>query len=335
MKRTGTIIIISLILACGFLAGTSLAGEKVYRLRLQSYYPPPTIHGDKNFAKNVEEMSNGRIKISVFAGGELVPTPDILKAVKSGTVDMAHAVSVFFSEYELAGIDAGLPLAWNNAHEAEILYNMGMRELVTAEYAKHGVHFLSEYWAAPFHIISTTPVSSIADLKKIKVTTAGEAAMMMMNLGVGVVDMPPEDIYLGLTTGVVDGVIYGGALEYQLMKLHEAAKYYNTTPIFDPATDALLINPKKWESLPKDLQAILLSAARQARWDYYNWVLSKEYELRETIFKGHLTSFSDADMAVLNEAAQKVWDKSAERGPAAAKGIEMVKKFNRWMGRLE
>ena len=105
-----------ILLVIRFIAGPSFAGEKVYRSRLQSYHPPPTIHGDKNFAKNVEEMSNGRIKIMVFAGGELVPTPDILKSVKSGTVDMAHATTVFFSDYELPGIDAGLPRAWNSAY---------------------------------------------------------------------------------------------------------------------------------------------------------------------------------------------------------------------------
>jgi TRAP-type C4-dicarboxylate transport system substrate-binding protein len=335
MKSKSIVFFLSVLLVFGFFAGTTFAADKVYKLRFQSYYPPPTIHGAKNFAKNVEEMSNGRIKITVFAGAELVPTPDILKAVKAGTVDMGQCAAVFFSEYGLADVGTGLPMAWKNAQEAEILYNMGLREIVAAEYERNGAYFLSEVWAAPFHMITKKPVNSIEDLKKIKVTTAGGVAMMLMNLGVGVVDMPPEDIYLGLTTGVVDGVVYGGALEYELMKLHETAKYYNITPIFDPAIDAIIINPKKWQSLPPDLQAILKGAARQARWDYYNWVLSKEYELRETIFKGNLTHFSQEDLDTFMQASIKVWDEIGKFTPEAAKGVEIVKKLNRWMGRMD
>ena len=335
MKSKNFVSLLSIILVFGFFAGSTFAADKVYKFRLQSYYPPPTIHGTKNFAKNVEEMSNGRIKITVFAGGELVPSPDILKAVKTGTVDMALCLAVLFSEYGLADVGTGLPMAWENAQEAEVLYNMGLREIVAAEYEKNGTYFLSEAWAAPAHLISKKPVNSIEDLKKIKVTTFGTLARMLMDMGVGVVDMPPEDIYLGLTTGVVDGVIFGGASEYELMKLYEAAEYYNISPIFSPAIDAIIINPKKWQSLPKDLQAILKGAARQARWDYYNWVLSKEYELRETIFKGKLTQFSQDDMNTFMQAAVKAWDGVGQVSPEAAKGVEIVKKLNRWMGRLD
>ena len=96
MRRKSIVVVLSIIFLFGSFVGSTSAADKVYRLRLQSYYPPPTIHGSKNFAKNVEEMSNGRIKISVFAGGELIPSPYILKAVKSGAVDMGHCVAVFF-----------------------------------------------------------------------------------------------------------------------------------------------------------------------------------------------------------------------------------------------
>jgi len=119
------------------------------------------------------------------------------------------------------------------------------------------------------------------------------------------------------------------------MKLHETAKYYNISPIFDSAIDAIIINPKKWKSLPKDLQAIIKSAARQARWDYYNWVLSKEYEMRETIFKGNLTQFSQEDMNTFMQSAVRAWDEIGKFTPEAAKGVELIKKFNRQMGRLD
>lgn len=335
MGRKCTVFFLSIMLILGFLIGHAAAGEEKFKLRMQSYFPPTTIQGDKQFARNVEKMSNGRIKITVFAGGELVPTPDILKAVKTGTIDIGHGIDVFFSEFGLAGVGAAFPMSWLNAQEAEIIFAMGLSDLLAAEYEKSGVKFLSQGWGAPIYLISNVPVSSTDDLKKIKINAYGETAMMLQKLGVGVVDMPPEDLYLGLTTGVVDGVIYGCGFEYYLMKLHEAAGYLNITPFFDPATDVFIVNKKLWNKLPEDLQAILNSAVQQARWDYYKWVLSEEYKTREKYFKGKLTSFSSEDLKKITRASVEVWDEMAARSPEVKKAIDIVKKFARWQGRIE
>jgi hypothetical protein len=57
--------------------------------------------------------------------------------------------------------------------------------------------------------------------------------------------------------------------------------------------------------------------------------------MRETIFKGNLTQFSQDDMNTFMQAAVKAWDGVGQVSPEAAKGVEIVKKLNRWMGRLD
>ncbi len=332
MKKLSIILIALLVTIC---LNTGFAGAAEYNLKLQTYYPPTMLSGVKGLAENIETMSNGRIKITVFSGGELVSSPNMLKGVKGGMIDMAVGVGFYFSEIKLGDIESGLPMAWQNGAEAEIIFDkLGLREIIAAEYKKAGVHYVSELYAAPYNITTKKPAASIADLTKMKLRSGGGSAKMFNSLGIATVSMPPEDIYLALSTGQIDGVLYGGAFEYKTMKFIEVAKYYNTTPIVNPLVDNFMINQKLWGNLPADLKAIINTAARQARWDYYNGVMGSEYEIRDTDYAGKLTSFSDDDVAKMTQAAVAVWDKEAKRSPEAAKAIELIKKLNRMMGRL-
>ena len=328
------IILLSLLVVIGLGAGLTNAAE--YNLKLQTYYPPTMISGVQNLATNIETMSNGRIKITVFSGGELVASPNMLKAVQGGMVDMVVGVGFYFSEIKLGNIEAGLPMAWQNGAEAEIIFDqLGLREILASEYEKAGVHYVSELYAAPYNITTKQPAASIDDLSKMKLRSSGGAAKMFNKLGIATVSMPPEDIYLGLSTGVVDGALYGGAFEYKTMKFTEVAKYYNTTSIVNPLVDNFIINQKLWKKLPADLKAIINSAARQARWDYYNGVMGAEYEIRATDYAGKLTSFSAEDVTKLTSAATTVWDEEAKKSPEAAEAVELIKKLNKMMGRLK
>lgn len=319
-----------------FSGGAGIAGASEFNLKLQTYYPPTMISGVENMAKNIEIMSNGRIKITVFSGGELVASPNMLKAVKSGMVDMAVGTGFYFSELKLGDIESGLPMAWQNGAEAEIIFDkLGLREILADEYEKAGVHYVSELWAAPYNITTKKPAASIEELRKMKIRSGGGAAKMLNKLGIATVNMPPEDIYLALSTGQIDGVLYGGAFEYKTMKFTEVARYYNTTPVVNPLVDCFMINPKLWKKFPGDLKTIIQSAARQARWDYYNGIMGAEYAIRASDYAGNLTRFSSDDVTKMTEAAVTVWDKEAEKSAEAAEAVELIKKLNRMMGRLK
>ncbi len=333
MKRSSFflfVVIIAIYLATG------IATAADYNLKLQTYYPPTMLSGVKNMAKNIQTMSNDRIKITVFSGGELVSSPDMLKAVKSGMVDMAVGVGFYFSEIKLGDIESGMPMSWLNGAEAEIIFDkLGLRDIIANEYEKAGVHYVSELYAAPYHITTKNSASSIDDLSKMKIRSGGGAAKMLNKLGIATVSMPPEDMYLALSTGQIDGVLYGGAFEYKTMKFIEVAKYYNTTPVVNPLVDNFIINQKTWEKLPADLKAIITSAARQARWDYYNGIMGAEYEIRASDYAGKLNSFSADDVAKMTQAAEGVWDEEGKKSPEAAKAVELIKKLNTMMGRLK
>ncbi|MBS3919553.1 MAG: TRAP transporter substrate-binding protein DctP [Deltaproteobacteria bacterium] len=322
----------------GLLSGPNKASaqKKVYNLKLQSYYSPAMISGDKKFAETIEKMSNGRIKVTVFSGGELVASDQILHAVKAGTVDIGHGYGAYYPDVAIGIIESGLPMAWNSAVEAELLYEQyGLLPLVSESYKKAGVHYLGPTWAAPYAILTKKPIANLDDLRKLKIRTTAGAAKMFNKVGVSTVYLPPEEVYLALSTGQIDGVLYGCAEEYKINKFYEVAPYYCTSFILNPIVDCMVINEKVWSQLPDDLKSILTTATYRARWHYYMSVFAKEYSVREEIFKGKLTSLPPEDIEKLTNAAFSVWEEEAKKSPSNARAVNLLKDLNKKLGRLK
>ena len=219
--------------------------------------------GAKYFAEQVNKLTGGRVEIQVFTGGELVGSANILKAVRNGMIDIGHGMGHHFTERKTGLLESGLPMSWMSAVEADVLYERrGLKKLFGDDYAKLGVVYLGPTWAAPYHTLSKRPIRSLDEMRKMKIRAVGATAKMLSAVGVNVVNLPPEDIYMALTTGQIDGVVYGSAAEYKETKFYEVAGWLNVTPLIDPITDTLIINKKLWESLPEDIRGHLSGPRR-------------------------------------------------------------------------
>ena len=325
MKRKILALMLTLIV---FSYVNAFAEENVYSLRLQSYYPQSMISGAENFSQLAKTMSNGRLDITVFPDGTLTSPDNILKAVKAGMIDIGQGSGSYYSELTIGNTEIGLPMAWKNESEARLLFKgLGFEKIVAQEYEKQGVHYLGSAPVATYHILTKEPVNSLDDLRKMKIRAIGGAAKMLNKVGVATVNIKSSEMYLALTTGQIDGILFGGALDYQAMKLNEVAGYYNTTPIVDPIIDSFIINQKVWDKLPADLKEILECAALRAGLEYYDGIMKAEYLLRDKAFKG-TTSFSKEDISELKKAALDVWDEEAKRSPEVAEGIKLIKQLN-------
>ncbi len=319
---------------CLLPGGFALAEEQTYNLKLQTYHPPSLLGSLKTFAKDVETASKGRVKVQIFAGGELVDGPNILKAVGTGTVDLANGVGGYYSELTIGNIETGLPQAWASPQEAQMIFdNFGLQEIIEKEYSKHGVKYLTSMWAIPHQILTKEPVNSLDDLRKMKIRAYGGSAKLLRSLGVNTVNMAPEDLYLGMSTGQIDGVLYGAAYEYKLNKYYEVAPYLLETPITDPAVDHMTMNLKLWESMPADLQQIIKMATDKMRWFHYLMVVSNYAKIKDETFKG-VTVLPAEDQKMLVDAAKAVWDEEAARSPENAAAIKIIEDVAKMGGRL-
>lgn len=319
-----------------FLLCFSPAFATEYRLRLQTYYSPSTAAGAKYFAEQVKKNTGGKVEVQVFTGGELIASANILKSVRNGMIEMGQGMGHHFSELKTGTIESGLPMSWMSATEATLLYDeRGLRTLIGKEYEKAGVVYLGPTWAASYHTVSKQPIRSLDDMRKMKVRVVGATAKMLASLGVNVVAMPPEDIYMALTTGQIDAVVYGNAAEYKETKFYEVAPYINITPLINPITDTLIINKKIWNEMPSDIRIGIQAAADQTRWYWYSWGENESLKVLSEIFKDKVTTFSEADQKELVKAAVAVWEQEAGKSPEAEKGVKILKDFAQAMGRLE
>ena len=324
----------ALALCLGF-GGTALAKPE-YDLKLQTYYSATNADHVRNFAKEVNEKSNGRIKITVYTGGELVSTPNVIKAVRGGMIDMGVTSGGQFTELTMGNIEGGLPMAWLSTAEADQLFDKGgLLELVAADYAKHGVKYLNTLWNAQYTILSKRPINSLDDLRKMKIRAISGSAKMLQSLGVSTVNMPPEDVYLALSTGQIDGTLYGAPFEYAINKFYEVAPYILMTPILNPITDGVFIRQNLWDDMDKACRDALLEAAHNLRYAYYNFGLEKDKEALATIFKDKQTTLSATDIATMTKAAVAVWDEEAKVSSDTAKAIEIIKENAKRMGRIQ
>ena len=332
MRKTNYLLSVLLLTALA-LPGMSFGAE--FTIKLQSYYPAGMMDAEKKFADKVAQESGGRMKVIPYSGGELVPSSQILSAVKTRTIGMGRGMGHHFTETPIGPIESGMPLAWTSPEEAQtIFFDHGLKNIVEQEYAQHGVKYLGPVWAAPYHFLSKRPIRSIEDMQKMKIRAVGASAKMLNKLGVKTVSMPPEDIYLALTTGQIDGVLYGSAFEYKTTKYYEGARFFNTTPVLDPIVDNLVINMDLWNSIPKELQEVLQEAADEFRTGYYNWITERDEATINELFKNTNTSFSQEDMKIMTEAALSVWEEEAKRSEANKKAVDLIIKAAKEAGRL-
>jgi TRAP-type mannitol/chloroaromatic compound transport system substrate-binding protein len=313
---------------------SAAAGDKM-RLRMQTLYGTETDGLYKDFAKGIKSASQGTLAITRFRGGELVPNDQMLDAVSKGTLDMCQGYGGYWSgQLDIAKIESGIPGAWTSYDEAMYLHqSKGLSDLISEAYAEKGVHYLGPVFGGPYDLLTTKPVTKLSDLKNMKIRATATVAAILEKFGIPTVYLPSQELYIALSTGAIDGVIYGGSLEYKALKLHETAKHYTSLNMINPGyADGMLINKKKWDSMSKDQQKVIELATAKHATDMHAWNVNGCLDVNaEGIFE--FSSLSTEDSNALTLAAQDVWNEEAKKSPRNAKAIEALKATAKATGR--
>ena len=178
------------------------------------------------------------------------------------------------------------------------------------------------------------PIKTEEDIKKLKFRAVPNIGKVLGKLGVSAQYFPAEEVYLMISTGTLDGVIYGGSVAAESMSFQEVAPYY-MTPCINPANQNLIMSLDKWKSLPKDLQ-VILDMATQLENLYLqtvNWNL--EFETRTKMMEKNGLKVVEMDkelVAALTAKAQEFWDDVAKTDPYAKEAVDMMKAYMRDVG---
>ncbi len=308
----------------------AFADEKqTIRLRLQSYWGKEADLQFDEFTNNVKVATEGQIRIKRYPGGAIVPDAEMLSAVSKGTLDMCHSYAGYWpGKVDTALVEAGMPGAWSDYDQATYLFNNGLSDAVSEAYAEMNVKYLGVIMGGPFDLLTKTPVKSLEDLKNMKIRATPNVAKILQQFGIPTVFLPGSELYVGLSTGAIDGVIYGGPNEYVGMKLYEVAKHYTSLNMINPGyTDCLLMNMDKWNSLDAAQQKIMELAASAHANSMHAFMMSGTFN-PDYRTKFEFAALPEAESKKLRDAAKGLWDEEAKKSARVKKTIDLLKSFN-------
>jgi len=319
-----------------FLKGAALSGAAVVaapavvkaqgpiNFRFQSTWPSKDIFHEfaQDYAKKVNDMTGGDLRIEVLPAGAVVPAFGLLDAVSSGTLDGGHGVVVYHYGKQTAlalwgsgpgfAMDANMLMAWHK-------YGGG-KELLAKLYASVGanVHSLL-YGPMPTQPLGwfKNPVTKLEDLKGLKYRTVGISIDVFTAMGAAVNALPGGEIVSAMDRGLLDAAEFNNASSDRVLGFPDVSKvcmlqsYHQNAEQFE-----LLFNKTKYDALPAKLKNILDAASEAASADM-SWKAidrySKDYLEMQTNDKVRFFKTPDAilkkQLEVYDDVVRK---KSAE-----------------------
>lgn len=325
--------------AVSTLKTTSSRAEKDERVwRMVTSWPkkmPIIQNGAERFAKNLEIMSGGRLKIQVFASGELVKPLEVFDAVSSGTVECGHAASYYWAKK--------VPAAqWFTT----VPFGLKASELNTWLHKGGGLELWREAYA-PYDVIPmpagntgiqmggwfNKPIMASSDFKGLKMRMPGLGGRVLTKLGAKVILLPADEIYPALESGKINATEWIGPYHDMQMGFHRISKFYYAPGWHEPGTGfEFIINRKVFETLPPDLKLILKAATLDlasqvfTEFEYYNTEamlkIAKERKVQ-------LRLFPQAVLRELERISAKVLEEEASRDAISRKVHDAYTRFKK------
>lgn len=309
--------------------------DEVIEIRMQRYTGTEEDEIFEIYQSMLAEASDGRIKLNIFRGGELVPNDQMFSVLRSGTLQAIYGYGGYWGgQMDTSVLESGIPMAWTSLEEAQELWNdRGLGDLLSRNYAQQGVKYTVPIFGGKFDLLTKEPVNSLEDLSELKIRATPSVSAVLNHFDIPTVYIPPQEFYISLSTNAIDGLIYGGPHDYAVLKLNEVATNYTEMNMLYPGfVDNVLVNMNTWNSMPEELQETFMEVT--AEWaDYRHQKFNEWNEEAEHMFE--ITSLPESSTQVMTEAAQEVWDAEAIKSPVAAEAIEMIRKMARDKGRLD
>ena len=306
--------------------------------RFQSTWPSKDIFHEYalDYAKIVNDMTGGELKIEVLPAGAVVPPFGLLEAVSKGTLDGGHGVLVYHygKSHALAlwgsgpafGMDAQQLMAWHK-------YGGG-KELLQKIYTSIGANVVS----FPYGPMFTQPlgwfkkpITKAEDFKGLKYRTVGISIDMFTGMGAAVNALPGGEIVPAIDRGLLDAAEFNNASSDRALGFPDVSKvcmlqsYHQNAEQFE-----ISFNKTKYDALPEKIRNIIAyavdAASQNLVWkaiDRY----SKDYIEMQVKDKVRFYKTPDGVLRAQLDAYDKAVDKQAAENPLMKEIIESQRKF--------
>jgi TRAP-type mannitol/chloroaromatic compound transport system substrate-binding protein len=248
------------------LAAPSIVRAQALKWRMVTSWPkrlPGPGMSAERIAERIRQLSNGRIDITVYAAGEIVPAFEVLDAVGNGVADMGHSASfywqgkmpaaVFFTTVPF-GLTPDEHVAWIEVGGGQALWDTLYKSFGVKPFMGGNTGVCMGGWFR-------RELKSIVDINHLKLRSLGLGGEIYRRLGATPQTTPPADIFTSLQTGVIDGVEFVGPGTDIALGLYRAASFYYYPGFNKPnGTGECIVALKVWDALSPDLKAIVAHA---------------------------------------------------------------------------
>jgi len=300
---------------------------------------PPTLpilaDGVKMIAQQIEEESEGRLKVQVFGGGELVGPLESFDAVNSGTAEMGHGASYYWAGKSPATqFFTSVPFGMNAQQMNAWLFGGGGLELWEEVYADFNlVPIPAGNTGVQMGGWFNKEINSVEDYNGLKMRIPGLGGKVVALAGGSAELIAGGEIYTSLERGVIDATEWIGPYHDEIMGFQKVAQYYYYPGWHEPGSVLeLLVNRDAYNAIPKDLQSIVRRAAEaQNTWMLAQFDAKNNASLQKLINEDgvELRQFPDDLMVALKGFADEVLADVAAGDPMSKKVYESFSAFQK------
>ena len=307
-------------------------------MRFQSTWPSKDIFHEYalDFAKSVNDMTGGDLKIEVLPAGAVVPAFGLLDAVSKGTLDGGHGVLVYHYGKSNAlalwgsgpgfGMDANMLLSWHKWG--------GGKELLEKIYASIGANVVS----FPYAPLYTQPlgwfkkvVTKPEDFKGLKYRTVGISIDLFTAMGAAVNALPGGEIVPAIDRGLLDAAEFNNTSSDRALGFADVSKICMLQSYHQNAEQLeITFNKTKYDALPAKLKAIIAYAVDAGSANMMWKAIDRNSQDYITLQAVDKVKFYKTPASILQKQLDlydQVIAKTSEGNPLFAEIVESQKKF--------
>ena len=321
MKRT---FVIAMVLIAFVFSIASIAAAKTITLTFANQNPDTSwsgIHAIAPWAKQVEQATNGKVKIQIYYSQTLTKGKDTWEAVKNGITDIGWCFHGYWPGLTPLADVISLPaLPFKTAEKgSEVFWKLYEKyPEIQKEFADNKVLLL--FTSNPYILITTKKqVRTLEDIKGLKIRmSGGPPTDMMKALGGVPMLIPMPDNYISLQKGVIDGM--GAPWEaIHGFRLYEVVNYYTNTP-FPAVYFSISMNKARWNKLDKATQDAIMSVSGlegSKFWGRNHFDTAREGVMEKTKAAGktiEVVDLSDSELQRwLDVGGKPIWDQWVQK----------------------
>lgn len=267
------------------------------------------------FKELLEEKSEGRIAVEVYPAGQLGNEPEMVESVKMGSLEVVRAGVFDATATELMVYT--MPFLFENLEDFQAICRGPIADQIAEATKEVGITVLAtgdgggfRQWTNNEHPIETP--EDIAGLK-MRTPPIDSIVQTMQALGANPVSVPYVETYMGLKTGVADGE-ENPIINIGTMKFYEVQKYM-TMANYQVHPDPVYVNTEWFESLPADLQDIVVECSKEMMVFSDSLITDAEQGFMDEMENSmEITYLTDEQRQEFIEASKIVWEDFVAQG---------------------